>query len=168
MIPPLRIFIILWEFWWVVVGRYDLCEALTSHSRWDSCYFAAQLAVVILPGTFHSDLSFPPHQERIPYLSHTASKTSGALTIFLSTALPDPIPFVKPSLDDHMGQQGSQVPRVKTRRGRTLGAWEGSGAWGCQVSDFWSEGVGGAGEGFLLGRAWGRGRKTVLVSYETS
>lgn len=85
------------------------------------CYLAAELAVVILPGTFHSDLSFPPHQERIPYLSHTASKTSGALTVFFSTALPDPILFVKSSLDDHMGQQGLQVPRVN------LG---GEGIWG--------------------------------------
>lgn len=153
MTPQLSVFIIVWGFVWVVWGRgrYDLCKAFTSHSRWDSCYFAAQLAVVILPGTFHSDLSFPPHQERIPYLSHTASKTSGALTVFLSTALPDPIPFVNSSLDDHMGQQGSQVPRVKTRRGRTLGL--GSGTWGCQASDFLSEreGVGQVSVGKSMG-----------------
>lgn len=85
------------------------------------CYFAAELAVCRFTGTFYSDLSFPPHQERIPYLSHTASETSGALTVFLSTALTDPVPFVKPSLDDHMGQQGFQVPRVTTRRGKSLG-----------------------------------------------
>lgn len=102
------------------------------------------MAVVILPGTFHSDLSFPPHQERIPYLSHTASKTSGALTVFLSTALPDPIPFVKPSLDDHMGQQGLQVPRVKTRRGCTQlvrGEWSLSRLGGMNADAFFPLGL---------------------------
>lgn len=148
-----------WVGWWWWVDTICV-EALTSHSRWDSCYFAAQLAVVILPGTFHSDLSFPPHQERIPYLSHTASKTSGALTVFLSTALPDPIPFVKPSLDDHMGQQGLQVPRVKTRRGRSLGAWVGLGA--AELVIFDQKGWGWGLVRSLLGRVWGRGRETVV------
>lgn len=72
-------------------------------------------------GTFHFyDFSFPPHQERMPYLSHTASKTSDALIFFLSTTLLNPNPFCKTCVDDPHGATGitgAMNLKRKKRRG---------------------------------------------------
>lgn len=136
-------------------GGCDSYKALTSHFRWDSCYFAAELAVVILQGPFtlispslptrkeyHTYVTLPPRplvlwQSSLAQLCQTQS------------------PLLTPPL---MITWGSRDFRCQEWQPGGEGVWGlgrvGFGAAKLGKQWFWTEGRG-AGEGLSIGKDMG-------------